>query len=97
MLVIVANALTGGGRGLGLCMAEGLAEAGGRVHCLDRALEAPQTFLDAQERLKGQLEYHKVDVTDDQELRQCIENIAAKRQRLDGLIAGTSISASNRS
>jgi D-arabinitol 2-dehydrogenase len=70
-------------------MAEGLAEAGGRVHCLDRTPEPPQTFLDAQERLKGQMEYHRVDVTDDQEMRQCIENIAAERQRLDGLIAGT--------
>jgi D-arabinitol 2-dehydrogenase len=62
-------------------MAEGLAEAGGKVHCLDRTPEAPQTFLDAQKRLKGQLEYHKVDVTN--------EGIAAEGQRLDGLIAGT--------
>jgi D-arabinitol 2-dehydrogenase len=74
---------------LGLCMAEGLAEAGGKVYCLDRTPEAPQTFLDAQKRLKGQLEYHKVDVTNDQEMRQCIQGIAAERQRLDGLIAGT--------
>lgn len=87
-----ANVTTGGGRGLGLCMAEGLVEAGGRVHCLDRLPEPPKSFQEAQERLNspdgGDLVYHRVDVTDEGPLQKCIEDIAAERKRLDGLVAG---------
>jgi NAD(P)-dependent dehydrogenase (short-subunit alcohol dehydrogenase family) len=73
-------------------MAEGLVEAGGKVHCLDMQPEPAEAFQDARARLKsdqgGGLEYHKVDVTNDGEMRKCIEGIAAEHQRLDGLIAG---------
>ena len=89
------NVSTGGGRGLGLCMAEGLVEAGGKVHCLDRLPEPPQAFQEAQGRLKSNigasLQYHRVDVTDEQAMRKCIGGIASEHQRLDGLIAGTEI------
>lgn len=82
----------GGGRGLGLCMAEGLVEAGGTVHCLDRPPEPPKTFEDARARTRdqpgGSLEYHQVDVTQNDILEDCIAGIAAEKQRLDGLIAG---------
>lgn len=87
-----ADAHTGGGRGLGLCMAEGLVEAGGRVHCLDQLPKAPEPFKEAQARLKGNhnagLVYHNVNVADEGAMRKCIADIAAENQRLDGLIAG---------
>ncbi|KAL1594603.1 hypothetical protein SLS60_010364 [Paraconiothyrium brasiliense] len=83
----------GGGRGLGLCMAEGLVEAGGKVHCLDRLEQPDPAFGESAERMKreygGELVYHQVDVTDDVSLEKVVANIAAERQRLDGLIAGT--------
>ncbi|KAH6865870.1 hypothetical protein BKA58DRAFT_390361 [Alternaria rosae] len=76
-------------------MAEGLVEAGGKVHCLDRLPDPPQAFQEAQARLKSNtgtsLEYHRVDVTDEQAMRKCIGGIASEHQRLDGLIAGTDI------
>jgi D-arabinitol 2-dehydrogenase len=77
---------------LGLCMAEGLVEAGGKVHCLDRAPNLPRAFDEARARVKGQsggtMEYHQVDVTQDEAVENCIAGIASERQRLDGLIAG---------
>ncbi|KAF1939437.1 NAD(P)-binding protein [Clathrospora elynae] len=76
-------------------MAEGLVEAGGMVHCLDRSPEPLKSFQEARARHKnahdGGLEYHQVDVTDEVEMRKCIEGIAAERQRLDGLIAAAAI------
>ncbi|EOA91767.1 uncharacterized protein SETTUDRAFT_85645 [Exserohilum turcica Et28A] len=76
-------------------MAEGLVEAGGRVHCLDRLPEPPKSFQEAQERLNspdgGDLVYHRVDVTDEGPLQKCIEDIAAERKRLDGLVAAAAI------
>jgi D-arabinitol 2-dehydrogenase len=79
-------------------MAEGLVEAGGKVHCLDRLPEPPRAFQEAQARLKSNvgesLEYHNVDVTHEEELRTCISDIASQHQRLDGLIAGTVMSRS---
>jgi D-arabinitol 2-dehydrogenase len=73
-------------------MAEGLVEAGGHVHCLDRAPSPPKAFAEARTRIKGQsggtIEYHQVDVTQDETVEKCVAEIAAERQRLDGLIAG---------
>lgn len=72
-------------------MAEGLVEAGGNVHCLDRASAPPETFQEAKDRAKtsgGSLQYHQVDVTQNDALEKCIGGIAAEKQRLDGLIAG---------
>lgn len=75
-------------------MAEGLAEAGGNVHCLDRAVQPDIAFSHAQSRLKedgvGELTYHQIDVTQDQDLEKCIAGIADVKQRLDGLVAGVS-------
>ena len=77
---------------MGLSMAEGLAEAGGMVHCLDVADKPPDTFEEARARSKGRsgggLDYHQINVTDDNSLEECVAGIAAQKQRLDGLIAG---------
>lgn len=73
-------------------MAEGLVEAGGRVHCLDRLPEPPKAFQEAQARANSSndagLRYHAVDVTHDEAIQKCIQDIADQKQRLDGLIAG---------
>lgn len=75
-------------------MAEGLVEAGGKVHCLDRLPEPDSAFAAAKSRINeehgGGLEYHRVDVTDNDALENCIAGIADEKQRLDGLIAGMS-------
>jgi D-arabinitol 2-dehydrogenase len=72
-------------------MAEGLVEAGGKVHCLDIGAEPPKTFEEARTRHSGgDMCYHQVDVTKNDVLEDCIASIAADKQRLDGLIAGMS-------
>lgn len=84
----------GGGRGLGLSMAQGLVNAGGRVYCFDRAPQPSLEFGEARDRMKeyeGELEYRQVDVTQNEEVESRMAAIAAEGQRLDGLIAAAGI------
>ncbi|KAE8350072.1 hypothetical protein BDV28DRAFT_139842 [Aspergillus coremiiformis] len=88
-------AVTGGGRGLGLAMAEALMEAGARVYCLDR-LETPHPdFKAAKEHAEtnygGSLEYYRIDVRDNTEVNKVFAEIASQNKRLDGLIAAAGI------
>lgn len=87
--------VTGGGRGLGFSMAQGLVKAGGKVHCLDRSAQPSSVFGEVREQMKreydGDLEYHQVDVTQNEEVENCIAAIAAEGQRLDGLVAAAGI------
>lgn len=84
--------VTGGGQGLGFSIAEGLVEAGGTVHVLDRSSEPTKQFEEVRARAKsefdGGLVYHQADVTNADLLGKTIEGIAAQKQRLDGLVAG---------
>ncbi|KAM3068103.1 hypothetical protein ACMFMG_011152 [Clarireedia jacksonii] len=88
--------VTGGGRGLGLSMAEALMEAGGKVWCLDRLSSPSDDFLRAQSRASssgftGSLHYDRIDVRDVPALEHTISGIAAEKSRLDGLIAAAGI------
>ncbi|KAN0079072.1 putative short chain dehydrogenase/oxidoreductase [Elaphomyces granulatus] len=79
-------AVTGGGRGLGLAMAEALMEAGAKVFCMDR-LESPDPeFEAARDGAKsdsgGSLHYLRIDVRD---------SIAAESGRLDGMICAAAV------
>ncbi|KAF2488439.1 short chain dehydrogenase [Lophium mytilinum] len=82
--------VTGGARGLGFCLAEALAEAGGKVHCLDILPNPDHAWSSAQSRVApfgGSLHYHQVNVTDQPALEAIVARIADDRGRLDGLIA----------
>lgn len=85
--------VTGGGQGLGFSIAEGLVEAGGIVHVLDRSPEPSKGFEEARRRAKDEfdsvLEYHEADVSDEITLGRIIPEIAARKKRLDGLVAGS--------
>ncbi|KAJ5586434.1 hypothetical protein N7450_006221 [Penicillium hetheringtonii] len=87
--------VTGGGRGLGLAMAEALVEAGGQVHCIDRTNDPDPDFLEAQKRANpefgGSLHYHRMDVRDREAVESTMQEIARKKNRLDGLIAAAGI------
>jgi D-arabinitol 2-dehydrogenase len=76
-------------------IAEGLVEAGGRVHCLDRASEPPSAFREAEARVRdrsgGSLVNDQLDATQNDAVEKCISNIAAERQKLGGLIAAATI------
>ncbi|KAL2285049.1 hypothetical protein FJTKL_08573 [Diaporthe vaccinii] len=92
---------TGGAQGLGLSMAEALADAGGKVYCLDRAPRPDEAWDEAQSRLVtewvGSLHYKQQDITDTAHLDETITAIAEENQRLDGVIAAAGIQQLHRS
>ncbi|KAK7984091.1 NAD(P)-binding protein [Apiospora arundinis] len=86
--------VTGGGRGLGLSLAEGLAEAGGYVYCLDRDNTVDKRWEEAARRATewgGELRYQQQDVQDAAGLDRTIAAIADAHQRLDGLVAAAGV------
>lgn len=88
-------AVTGGGRGLGLAMAEALMEAGAKVYCLDR-LEKPHPEFEtakgqAEKEYGGALDYRRIDVRNEPEVNDVFAEIASRDKRLDGLIAAAGI------
>ncbi|KAI1391651.1 NAD(P)-binding protein [Hypoxylon trugodes] len=86
--------VTGGARGLGLSLAEALAETGGKVYCFDREPEADSHWSEAARRADewgGSLHYRQQDVQDTEGLDRTIEEIADKHQRLDGIVAAAGV------
>lgn len=87
--------VTGGARGLGLTLAEGLAEAGGKVYCLDRMPHPDEHFAEAKMRLVPewgcQLHFRQQDITDTRHLDELITEIAEESGRLDGVIAAAGV------
>ncbi|KAL2826958.1 hypothetical protein BDW59DRAFT_144451 [Aspergillus cavernicola] len=88
-------AVTGGARGLGLSMAEALAEAGGEVYCLDRLPQPDDEFHAAEARANpdfgGSIHYRRMDVTDDANTEAVMAEIANRHNRLDGVIAAAGV------
>ncbi|KAF3479481.1 3-alpha-(or 20-beta)-hydroxysteroid dehydrogenase [Arthroderma uncinatum] len=87
--------VTGGGRGLGLVMAEAMTEAGAEVHCFDRLKEPDPEFAVSQEIANrdhiGSLHYHHVDVRDSKHLDDSVSKVTAHSGRIDGLVAAAGI------
>ncbi|KAF2167688.1 hypothetical protein M409DRAFT_21841 [Zasmidium cellare ATCC 36951] len=87
--------VTGGARGLGLTLAEGLVEEGGQVYCLDRLEEPDKAFYEKRDQLAQKfgdsLHYRKVDVQHASDLNDVVAEIAGKHSRLDGLVAAAGV------
>ncbi|KAH7150204.1 hypothetical protein B0J13DRAFT_285450 [Dactylonectria estremocensis] len=87
--------VTGGAQGLGLALAEGLVEAGGKVYCFDRAESPDEDWGLAQQRVVpewgGSLEYRQQDVTDQDGLDRQMAEIAEEYGGLDGVVAAAGI------
>ncbi|KAK4131675.1 NAD(P)-binding protein, partial [Trichocladium antarcticum] len=90
--------VTGGAQGLGLTLAEALAEAGGHVYALDRAA-APTDAAEwdaAQTRAAagpgaGRLHYRQQDVCDQRGVDATVAGIARMHGRLDGVVAAAGV------
>lgn len=89
--------VTGAARGLGLCMAQALLEAGARVYALDRLSEDQRSpaFKEIETRAKNEwntsLAYRQIDTRDVPALNKVVEEIANEAGSLDGLIAAAGI------
>lgn len=89
--------VTGAARGLGLCMANALLDAGATVYALDRLAPSSQSpefsriQSHASAHLPGSLHYRQIDVRDVTALNETIASIAEAEGRLDGLIAAAGI------
>ncbi|ROT38129.1 D-arabinitol 2-dehydrogenase [Sodiomyces alkalinus F11] len=89
--------ITGGSQGLGLSMAEAVAEAGGKVYCFDIFPEPNGEWEAAQKRVAelsentGSLIYRQQDVRDVEGLGKQITEIAEENGRLDGVVAAAGI------
>jgi hypothetical protein len=87
--------ITGGGRGLGLSLASAMYQAGAKAHCLDLLPTPHPDFHAAQKAsdssLGGTLTYHEIDIRDTVALQSLIAEIAAKHERMDGLIAAAGV------
>ncbi|KAJ5090892.1 hypothetical protein N7532_009576 [Penicillium argentinense] len=73
--------ITGGGRGLGMTLTTAVLEAGGDVVCLDLLPEpSPEEWVGVQKLAKShglQATYTKCDITDEEETKALLEQIAA--------------------
>ncbi|KAH7018594.1 uncharacterized protein B0I36DRAFT_395471 [Microdochium trichocladiopsis] len=87
--------VTGAAQGLGLVLAEGLAEAGGKVYCFDTCKHPDAHWLECQERIRSKhnstIEYVQQDVTDTAHLQKSIQIVAGANSGLDGVIAAAAI------
>jgi NAD(P)-dependent dehydrogenase (short-subunit alcohol dehydrogenase family) len=78
--------VTGGGRGIGAAIAEGLARSGAFVAVFDKDQAAAEQVA-AQLSAQGfQASAHKVDVTDEASVIEAMDAVVAKTGRLDCLI-----------
>ncbi|KAL5480671.1 hypothetical protein ACEPAI_9611 [Sanghuangporus weigelae] len=90
--------VTGGGRGLGLEMAQALAEAGATVYCLAKSTDPTDIWRAAQDYVlklaqakSSRLEYRSVDVSDQKAIWAAMEDIANKEGRIDICVAAAGI------
>ncbi|GIC90000.1 oxidoreductase, short chain dehydrogenase/reductase family [Aspergillus udagawae] len=89
-----AYVVTGGGRGLGLTIAEAMVQAGAQVHCFDRLDTPHPDFALSQEASKnteGSIHYHHVDVRDREYLNKTISHITKEHGQISGLVAAAGI------
>jgi NAD(P)-dependent dehydrogenase (short-subunit alcohol dehydrogenase family) len=86
-------AITGAASGLGLAMAEALAEAGATVALLDIDAEALERAAQAIRAAGGRAETALLDVSDRAAIRATIDGIAARHGRLDVAIANAGVTA----
>ncbi|KAK1978621.1 hypothetical protein LZ30DRAFT_799839 [Colletotrichum cereale] len=86
--------VTGGAQGLGLSIAEVLAEAGGKAY-LDRQENPHKQYAEALARVVpvwgGSLQYRRADVVDIEQPDKTIAGISDENQRIDGCVVAAGI------
>ncbi|MEM7021942.1 MAG: SDR family oxidoreductase [Pseudomonadota bacterium] len=80
--------VTGGGNGIGKATCQALAQAGARVMVTDVDQQAAELVA---EEIGG--DGHRLDVTDEEQVRQVVANIAASHGRIDILVNNAGLGA----
>ncbi|KAI9041669.1 oxidoreductase, short chain dehydrogenase/reductase family [Aspergillus affinis] len=86
--------ITGGRRGLGLTLAEAIAQRVAKVHCFDRLVHPDPEFPVLQRGAAGaggSLHYHHIEVRSRRVLDQTIANLVSRDGRIDGLVAAAGV------
>ncbi|KAH8108262.1 NAD-binding protein [Phellopilus nigrolimitatus] len=90
--------VSGGRRGIGLEMAEALAEAGAAVYCFDFPSAPDETWKATKSYISrlglakdARLEYASVDVTNQKAVKDVVDKIAEKEGRLDVCVAAAGV------
>ncbi|KEQ78274.1 putative NADP-dependent mannitol dehydrogenase [Aureobasidium namibiae CBS 147.97] len=81
---------TGAAKGIGLALAFGVAEAGGKVAIIDASPEPSENYNRLQDICSG-LRYYQSDVTDYDRLSSTFGDIVADFKRIDGVITAAGI------
>jgi NAD(P)-dependent dehydrogenase (short-subunit alcohol dehydrogenase family) len=84
--------ITGGGRGLGMCLSTAVLEAGGDVACLDLLPEPSEeewTAVQKTAKQRGlQATYTQCDITNEENTKKVLEDIAAEGIRRNKPLRG---------
>ncbi|KAJ9490130.1 hypothetical protein VN97_g3147 [Penicillium thymicola] len=84
--------ITGGGRGLGMCLTTAVLEAGGDVACLDLLPEPSEEEWSAVQKLAKQrglqATYTQCDITNEEDTKKVLGNVAAEALRRDKPLRG---------
>ena len=78
--------VTGGGSGIGRCVAHELSALGAHVVLLGRKPEKLQTVLDEITHDGGRASFHVCDIRQEDAVKQTVAAIVAARGRIDGLV-----------
>ena len=78
--------VTGGGSGIGRCVAHELAALGARVVLLGRKLEKLQAVQDEIAQDGGQASFHVCDIRQEDVVKQTVADTVATQGRIDGLV-----------
>jgi len=77
--------VTGAGGGIGLAMSEGLAYAGGEVALCNRTVEKCTALAEKIHADGGTASVHKLDVSDKDSIRSCVDEVIARYGKIDVL------------
>lgn len=88
--------VTGGSRGIGGATVTRLAEEGAKVTIFDVIEDAGQAHAEALQGRELDVEFIKVDVTNEQNVQSAIETVTRKRGRLDILVNCAAITGVNK-
>jgi NAD(P)-dependent dehydrogenase (short-subunit alcohol dehydrogenase family) len=85
--------VTGAGRGLGICLASAIIEAGGHVACLDILAEPAEAEWTNLEKIAKaaqlSVSYHRCDITNDEGLREVFASVSEEAQKRNAPLQGT--------